>query len=214
MRSYDLNPEQAKQAESARIVETGKYVGVFTAAYGAESQKGTEGIEFAFKTDDGRTADFLTLWTYNTDGKELFGLKVLNAVMTCLRAKKITPQNGVVEKWENGQRVPVQVQVFNDLTNKRVGLLLQREEYRKQDGSTGSKFNIVGAFDAESEMTASEILTKATRPEKLAGMVAALRDKLLPAGAGGSAGGSRSQGGGYGSAPSNGFEDMDDDIPF
>ncbi len=207
MRTYDLNPEQAKQAESARITETGKYVGVFTAAYGTESQKHTEGIEFAFKTDDGRTADFLTLWTYNADNKELFGLKVLNALMTCARVKRLAPAAGTIDKWENGQRVKVAAQVFPDLTNKRVGLLLQREEYRKQDGSTGNKFNIVGAFDAESEMTASEILAKASKPEKLAGMVASLRDKLL---VGGGSAGSHS------SAPAEngggGFPD--DDIPF
>lgn len=205
MRTYDLNPEQAKQAESSRITETGKYVGAFTSAYGTESTKGTEGIEFAFKTDDGRTADFLTLWTYNKDGKELFGLKVLNALMTCLRAKRIVPSAGTIEKWEDGQRVRVAAQVFPDLTNKRIGLLLQREEYRKQDGSVGSKFNIVGAFDAETELTASEILVKASSPEKLAGMVASLRDKTLPAGAAPS---------GYTAASSGGSGDFDDDIPF
>lgn len=206
MRTYDLNTEQAKQAESARISETGKYVGIFTSAYGTESRKGTEGIEFSFKSDDGRTADFLTLWTYNMDGKELFGLKVLNAIMTCVRVKKIAPQNGRIEKWDNGQKTTVEAQIFPDLMNKRVGLLLQREEYQKSDGGIGNKFNIVGTFEADTEMTASEILTKAARPEKLSGMVASLRDKLLTT--------AQSTSGSGTGTHSNGFDDMDDDTPF
>jgi hypothetical protein len=202
-RSYDLNPEAAKQAEQGRITETGKYKGFFTRAEAVVSKKNTEGVEFAFKSEDGSDADFLTLWTHNADGKELFGLKVLNALMTCMRIKQIKPTQAVVEKWVDGGKQKVDATVFLDLTGKPVGVLLQKEHYTKNDGSIGSKLNLVGCYEAATEMTAGEILNKATKAERLSVMAAGLRDKVAPITP------SRP------SAPSgNGFDDMDDDIPF
>ena len=104
----------------------------------------------------------------------------------------------------SGQRGKFPATIFPELTNKRIGLLLQREEYEKSNGSIGAKVNIVGCFDAESELTASEILARKTEPETLARMVAALRDKPMK-----------------GTRPTaaepqhdGGIADMDDDIPF
>jgi hypothetical protein len=201
-RSYDLNPEAAKQAEQGRITETGKYKGVFTRAEAVVSKKSTEGVEFSFKSDDGSDADFLTLWTHNADGKELFGLKVLNALMTCIRIKQINPAQATIEKWVDGSKQKVNATIFPDLTNKPIGVLLQKESYTKNDGSIGSKLNLVGCYDASTEMTASEILNKATKAEKLPAMIAKLRDKdatMTPSSVGPSG---------------NGFDDMDSDIPF
>lgn len=45
----------------------------------------------------------------------------------------------------------------------------------------GVKMAIAGVFDAETELTASEILDRITQPEKLQKMVALLRDRKLPA---------------------------------
>ncbi|SCX92674.1 hypothetical protein SAMN05216420_101355 [Nitrosospira sp. Nl5] len=204
MRSYDLNPEAAKQAEQGRISETGKYAGAFTRAEAVTSKKSTEGIEFTFRSADGRDADFLTLWTYNADGKELFGLKVLNALMTCMRVKQIKPVHAQIEKWMDGGKQKTDADVFPELMNKPVGVLLQKEHYTKNDGSMGSKLNLVGCFEASTEMTASEILNKATKAERLGSIVSSLRDKALPAAT------TRAV------APmgASGFEDMDDDIPF
>lgn len=203
MRSYDLNPEAAKQAEQGRITETGKYAGTFTRAEAVTSKKNTEGIEFTFRSTSGSDADFLTLWTYNADGKELFGLKVLNALMTCMRVKQIKPVKAVIEKWVDGNKQKVQAEVFSELMNKPIGVLLQKEYYIKNDGSTGSRLNLVGCYEASTEMTASEILGKATKAERLSGMVASLRDKAAPVS--------------QGRAPAttgSGFDDMDDDVPF
>lgn len=207
-RSYNLNAEAAKQADSMgnRITETGKYIGTFTRAEAINSKKGTEGIEFTFATNSGQSADFLTLWTFNTDGKELFGLKTLNALMTCMRVKTMAPTQGQVEKWDNGQKVKVMATLFPDLMGKQVGVLLQREPYEKQDGTTGYKFNIFAAFDAQSEMMASEILDKAGSPEKLGKLVATLQDRPMQKQAAGAA---PAASGGAGR-----FDDMADDIPF
>lgn len=206
-RSYSLDPEQARQAGvSNRITESGRYVGRFTRAEAIKSRQNTEGVEFTFETDDGQTADYLTCWTYNERGESLYGFKVLMAVMTCLRVKQLAPRQ-MQFQGRDGARV---ADGFPDLMDKPIGLLLQREEYAKQDGSTGFKFNIALPFDAASNLTAGEILGKATTPVALDKAQAALRDKPLQKRRETTheyaSGGHPANGGGLG--------DMDDDIPF
>ncbi|MFE8033816.1 hypothetical protein [Thiohalocapsa marina] len=185
-RTYDLNTKQAAAADNtmSRIEETGKYVGTLTRAEAVVSTRNTEGVEFSFRADDGATADFLTLWTYNEAGDELPALKMLNAMMTVLRVKTISPTSGQVEKWDStaGARIKTAATIFPELTGRRIGLLLQREEYQKRDGSIGSKMNIWAVFDADSELTASEILSRKTQPETLAKMLLTMKDKPLKGG--------------------------------
>lgn len=180
-RSYNLNPEQARQANTNnRITETGRYVGRFTKAESVTSKQGTEGIEFSFESNEGQTVDYLTLWTINKDGKEIFGLKMVNAIMTCLRVKTMSEQQAMIEKFENGSKQKVSATVFPELMNKPIGVLLQREEYEKKDGSVGSKMNIYACFDAASNKTAAEILDNAPA-EQLDKIAGALRDKPIQA---------------------------------
>lgn len=210
MRAYTIDTKAAKEADTiyARIERSGKYVGILTRAESVTSRQETEGVEFSFRADDGSTADFLTLWTYNADGKALSGLKALNAMMTVCQTRGLTPTDGTVEKWDasTGQRGKMPATIFPELTGKRIGLLLQREEYEKRNGDVGSKMNIVGCFDPESELTASELLARKTQPETLARMVAALRDKTLK---GRSASNAQRP-----LEPAGGSDDIDDDIPF
>jgi hypothetical protein len=210
-RTYNLQPEQAKAADNigTRITETGKYIGVFTRAEAIRSKQDTEGVEFAFKSNSGQDADFLTLWTHDSTGKEVYGLKMLNAVMTCMRVKTITPVAGHVEKWDGTARNRVPATIYPELMGKKIGLLLQREEYEKSGGGIGSKFNIYGCFEADSELMASEIFDKATKPEKLAKVVATLADRPARKKPGGSSPANQSAASG-----GSGFADMDDDIPF
>lgn len=208
-RSYNLNVEQAKQADNVgnRITESGKYIGVFTRAESIQSKQMTEGVEFSFAANSGQGADFLTLWTHNKDGKEIFGLKQLNAVMTCMKVKVLTPTQGVVEKWEGGAKAKVTATIYPELMGKKIGLLLQREEYIKGDGSTGSKFNIYACFEADTELVATEILEKVTAPTKLPKILATLKDRPMQARL--ATGGAVKPNGG-----DPHFDDMDSDIPF
>lgn len=209
-RSYTLDAEQARAAGvSNRITETGKYVGKFTRAEEVVSRSKTEGVEFTFESNDGRTADFLTCWTYNEAGDALYGLKVLNAVLTCLRVKQITPSKMQIQG-RDGVR---QANGFPDLMGKPIGLLLQREDYIKTDGLATFKFNIALPFEASSELTAGEILSKATSPVGLAKATAALRDKAPRAAAPrtNTTYASTSHAANGGGA---GLADIDDDIPF
>lgn len=208
-RSYNLNPEHAKSADSGgnRITETGKYIGKFIRAEAVTSKQKTEGLEFTFVSNAGQEADFLSCWTYNVEGKELFGLKVLNALMTCMKVRSIAPSEATIEKFDNGEKKQVKTTIFRDLMDKPIGLLLQREAYEKNNGAEGYKFNIVGCFEASTELTASEILDKKTTPERLGRMVASLKDK--PA--------SKRSGSSHPNAPGNdGGADngFSDDIPW
>lgn len=205
-RSYTLDTKAASAADNivSRIDQTGKYVGTLTRVEIVASKQGTEGVEFSFKADDGATADFLTLWTYKASGEALPSLKTLNAMMTVVRVKSLTPTQGTVEKWDSGtgQRGKFPATIFPELTGKRIGLLLQREEYEKRDNTIGAKVNIVGCFDPETELTASEILARKTEPETLGRMVAALRDKPMKGAAK------------HEAAPQSSGDMPDDDIPF
>lgn len=179
---YELNTKAAIEADqfNERIEETGAYKGVFTKAEEVTSKRGTVGIEFTFKANDGKTADYLTLWTKNAEGKELYGYKVLMALMTCLRVKVIKPSIQIIKKYDRElqNKIDTQVNLFTDLMNKPLCVLLQKEEYRGNDGSLKSKMTLVSASDNDG-FTASEILSKEKTPIIFQKMVALTKDRIL-----------------------------------
>lgn len=185
MNDYTLDPKAAQQADTifAKIEQKGKYIGTLTRAEAVTSSKGTKGIDLSFKAETGETADYLTLWTHNAEGKQIMGFNVLMAIMTCLRIKTLNAENGVIEKYDQDQakRVKVEVPLFKDLMNKPIGLLLQMEEYPKKAGGTGWKPVIASIFDKDG-FVATEILNKSKAATTLPKMVAALRDKPLKGG--------------------------------
>ena len=207
---YQLDANAAKQADNmfSRIEEKGKYLGIITRAEQVESKKGTAGVDLSFKSDNGASADYLTIWTHNTEGKQLPGFNVLMAIMTCLRVKELKAEQGEIEKYDQNEkkRVKVIVPLFKSLMNKPVGLLIHMEEYEKKDHSTAWKPAISAPFDKDG-FTASEILNKAQKAETLEKMLAALRDRPLKA----SASAPRAASEPTSAGP---FDDMDDDIPF
>lgn len=182
---YQLDTNAAKKADVifSKIDTKGKYMGVLTRAEQVSSQKGSVGVDLSFKADGGESADYLTLWTHNKDGKQLMGFNTLMAIMTCLRVRELKAQDGEVEKYDSAQqkRVKVTVPLYRELMDKPLGLLIHMEEYAKTAGGTAWKPVIVAAFDKD-EFTASEILNKAIQPEALPKMVQALRDRPLKSG--------------------------------
>jgi len=208
---YTLNADAAKKADTifSKIEEKGKYLGVLTRAEQITSTKGSSGVDFSFKAGSGETADYLTIWTHNKDGKQLQGFNTLMAMMTCLRVKELKAEIVEVEKYDRdqGARVKVNVPLFKALMGKPIGLLMHMEEYEKTAGGTAWKPSISAPFDQD-EFTASEILNKAKQPETLAKMVAALRDRPLKV--------ATRQPVTTGSSDSYGgqFDDMPDDLPF
>lgn len=213
MNDYTLDPKAAAAADVifSKIEQKGKYLGVFTRAEPITSKKGTKGVDLSFKANSGETADYLTLWTHNAEGKQLMGFNALMAIMTCLRVRALTAEVGMIEKYDQDQakRVKVEIPLFRELMNKPIGLLLQMEEYPKTAGGTGWKPTIAATFDKD-EFTASEILNKSIKPETLTKMVLALRDKPIKAGSAPLA----QHGESFSENPGVGMPDNFDGIPF
>lgn len=208
--SFNLNPNNAKQVGTpGRIQDKGAYTGTFVRVEAVTSQKGTQGIEFAFKSSDGQTADYLTVWAVDKDGKELYGRKVIDALMTCLRVKAIQPKTAQVKKYDQAAKAEVltQATVYPELMNKPIGVLLVREEYAKNDGSIGTKMTLVGAYEPNQRLTPREVLEQ-SGPGQLEKVIASLQDRPLRQGNRPSATTSAARDGG------GGFDDMADDIPF
>lgn len=209
---YQLNTTEARKADQtgSRITEMGKYIGRFTQAEDITASSGTKGVALRFESN-GQTAN-LSLYTTKTSGETIMGFQTLMAIMTCLSLKNISPRPGTVKAWDYDlkQDVDKQASVFPDLCNKDIGLLLETEDYAKQDGSTGTRMVIAGVFRASDEFTASEILDRATKPEKLEKMVAKLHHRPLKNARPAPPPKAQPQRQGGGS----GFDDMDDDVPF
>lgn len=187
---YNLNTTAARDADNISnfLKDSGKYKGIFTRAEALLSKKGTKGIGFTFEDESKRTTKF-DLWTLNDKGDELPSFKHVMAIMTCLRVKTMSPSKAIVERYnfDDKKTEKVEAEVFSDLMNKPIGLVLRNTEYEKmkdgaKTGETGWRLELYTVFDSN-EFTASEVLDKKTTPEKLAVAIASLQDKPLKGGA-------------------------------
>ena len=207
--NYDLDSNAAKQADNinARIEQKGRYLGVITRAEAVTSTKGTQGIDLSFKANSGESADYLTLWTYNKDGKQLMGYNMLMAIMTCLRVKSLKAEYGEIEKYnpDTKKKEKTNVELFKDLMNKQITFLLHMEEYEKTAGGTAWKPVIFAVCDKDG-FTASEIFAKSTEAKTVVKMEAALKDRPLKA--------SISMPRQESDNSSSPFNEFEDDIPF
>ena len=213
MLKLDTNQAAAADNITSQISEPGKSIGTITRAEKLVSKdKGTQGLGLSFKADNGQTAEYLDLYHTKGTGEALSGLKTVNAVMCCAKVKQAEEGPVQVEKWDNvaGARRKMSVSGYPALMNKRIGLLLRKTLETDANGKDREKLEIFGVFDPETEMTASEILGRASEPQKLSAMLDVLitrgvidkRTSRAP---------TRQQ-----SAGMDRFDDMpiDDDIPF
>lgn len=181
---YELNADSARKADQGgqMINEVGKYVGIFTQAEDVTAKSGTKGVSLTFESNSGQKAR-LSIYTKKADGQTIMGFDTLMAIMTCLKLRSIKPTAGVVKNWDNDQRKEVEREstVFPDLVGKPIGLLLETEDYIKQDGTIAQNPRLVikSVFQAETELTASEILDRKTVPNNLPKMVAGLHHRPL-----------------------------------
>lgn len=185
---YELDTQAAKQADQTGkfIKDTGIYKGRFTKAEALVAASGTEGVAFTFESDDKQTVSF-SLYTIKSNGEKLYGYQTLMAIMACMKLRKVgNPVMGTTTKYDfqTKQDVQYQAPLLMDLMGKPIGVILQSCEYAKEKdrvptGEYGWKMEIQGAFEAATELTASEILGNKTKPELLANMVARLADRPL-----------------------------------
>lgn len=168
--SLKLNTEQARKSDnfSSVIRETGKYVGVITRAEKLVSKRGTKGVGFSFKSDDGATANYLDVYTEKANGEELWGMNQVQSILACTKTRDAAEGPITFDKWTRDQGiVETTVTGYPALMGKRIGFLLQRElDTNPENGQDTDKVVIAGVFEADTGFTASEILDKKTKPEK------------------------------------------------
>lgn len=174
--SLKLNSQLARAADeiAAGIRESGKYVGVITRAEKLTAGTGTVGLGLSFRADSGQTADYLDLYHTKGDGETLSGLKTVNAILCCTKVSEATEGPIQCEKWQDGGRQRVTVTGYPALMGKRVGFLLQQVLETDNKGKDREKVQIFAVFNADTELTASEMYEKKTKPERLANMLDAL----------------------------------------
>lgn len=214
--TFNFEADSAKKADSegSRINRTDKYQGVIKKAEFVTSSKGTQGIEFEFVSDDKEETNF-TIWTFKADGEPLFGKDKVNAILACLKTRTMTPTEKMIEKYDFdlGQKVDKLCTVAPELENKRIGLLLQAEEYLNGNGQVKMRMNFVASFEDFSGFMAKEILEKKTKAEALPKAYERLMkqgDKKLQ----GETGHSNASAGYNTTQNTRKNNDLDDDLPF
>lgn len=181
---YQVNESAARKADAggSMINELGKYVGTFTQAEDITASTGTKGIAFLFESNAGQKAR-LSIYTKKSDGTELSGMEAVSAIMTCMKLRSIKPSQGKATHWDGESKSEVleDATIFPDLCGKQIGLLLETEDYTARDGSLAKHPRIVikNVFQADTELTASEIWDRKTVPAMLPRMVDGLRHRAL-----------------------------------
>lgn len=175
-KQFGYNPDSAKQADSsARIEEAGKYVGVIKHMEFVTANTGTTGFEIEFETDLKQSAS-MTIWTEKSDGTALGGVHKINALLACVGAKGLTPTGQQLEKYDHVAKghIVKNCVVAPEVAGKRVGLLLQRENYQNDNGDWKYQMNFFSCFHAQSELMAKELIDRKTSPEALPKSIASL----------------------------------------
>ncbi|AXY60223.1 hypothetical protein [Acinetobacter sp. WCHAc010052] len=167
---FGFNPESAAKADSSnRIEEAGKYVGVIKHMEFVTSRNtGTVGFEIEFETDS-KESTTISVWTAGVDGKPFSGTNKINALLACVGLKGLTPTNGQLEKYDfdSGERKLQNCIIAPEVAGRRVGFLLQRENYKNSKGENKHVMNFFSVFHPDSELMAKEILDRKTVPEAL-----------------------------------------------
>lgn len=178
---YGYDPEAAGKADdvASRIDTSAAYVGQFKVVHAIKSAKtGTEGLHFEFNSPGGGSAGF-DVYTRKEDGTPTFGQNQVQAMMHILGLRGLKSVTGKYEAWDSevGKRVETEGDVFPELCNKDIGLVLQKEKITKGDGKESYRMNLYGIFDAKTRLTSSELKERKTQPEKLEKMLRSLKDK-------------------------------------
>lgn len=212
--AFTLDQDAAKKAdqEGGRINRTDKYVGVIKRFEFVVAKTGTKGVEIFFESDNKEEAS-MTLYTEKADGTPIFGRDKVMALMACVGTRTLTPVDTQAEKYDRdvGAKILQPVTVAPELENKRVGFLIQMEEYLNGNGEVKTKPQLISSFQADTGLMAKEILERKTTPEQLDKAYARLiknGDKKLQ-------GQPQQQSGGYGNTQNTSNNNvLDEDLPF
>lgn len=210
---FSYNEEQAVAADSGG----GEYItkscvtrGFIEQAKWVEAQSGARGLEITFESEEGQKANYLTLYYQKRDGTaNEIGQQQIQSMMGCTGVKELSQAPG-----KDGMIAP-------ELTRKPIQIALERENYIKNNGDEGFRFQIKCFMSARSGLTIAE--HKAGRQAESAGYWAKRfaenpdgkpAKQQSPGQQGAAMYGGHPAPQNYG-APAGGFDDdMDQTIPF
>lgn len=168
-----LNADDARKGDTISNIlrDSGKYIGTITRAEKLLSRNNVEGLGLSIKTVDGRTASYLDVYTVRlSDGEKLRGYHLVQALLACLKLRDV--EEGAIEadKWDASARAQVRTKMlgYPALMGKRIGMFLQRELSTNQNtGDDSDRLILIGVFDPQTNLTASEILGGKTEPKRI-----------------------------------------------
>ncbi|PAV02379.1 DUF669 domain-containing protein [Arsenophonus sp. ENCA] len=145
--TFTYNAESALAAgKSGFITESGAYVVTIQEAKYVTSSGGAESIEFSVEADDGKKANYLNVYCKKKDGTpNQYGINMIHAIMGCADVGQLTTK-----------MINVHTHIAPELTNKRVGLVLQKTLKTKTNGQDTYSFEIILPFIAQTRQTLDE----------------------------------------------------------
>ena len=138
---FTFNKEEAQNAGSNYIDKSGYHICTITDAELINKESGAKFVRLSLEDDFGKSTrtDILVV---KKNGEKAFGNNFIQSLMGTLRIVNLNHD-------ANNK--------FQMLVNKRIGVVLEREEYLKSDGSgIGYKFNVLHFCDQVSNKTYAE----------------------------------------------------------
>ncbi|MFS1582986.1 MAG: DUF669 domain-containing protein [Candidatus Arsenophonus phytopathogenicus] len=165
--TFTYNAESALAAgKSEFITESGAYIVTIQEAKYVTSSGRAESIEFSVEADDGKKANYLNVYCKKKDGSpNQYGINMIHAIMGCADVGQLTTK-----------MINVHTLIAPELTNKRIGLVLQKTLKTKTNGQDTYSFDILLPFVAQTHQTLEEKL-KGFPPEIIDKKFARLQDK-------------------------------------
>lgn len=173
--SFEYDDQAAGSADREPMT-TGPYVVKFTSVAAVEEDSGAEGLEFEFDAPGRGTGSF-KVYTKSKEGKQTFGYNQVMALMYLMGVKTLNSVRGKVNGWVDQKREEIDGDRFPALEDKLVGIVLQKELTTKKSGGESYRWNLVGQYQPETKLTASELKDRVVKPEKLAKILKSLKDK-------------------------------------
>lgn len=181
---FKLDQDQARKSDQSfggKIEQKGKYKGEITRFVWIKSKNtGAKGVELRFKSDAGETAMF-QIYTHSAAGDEYFGYKQLMSLLAVLNIRtEIKPKPAQYMVWDKVAKAEVEKELlgFPMVEGKRLGILVELEDSEYQ-GNVTTKPIVSMFFQADTELSASEVLDGTTVPALVAARVPKLRHKTL-----------------------------------
>ncbi|PAV06819.1 DUF669 domain-containing protein [Arsenophonus sp. ENCA] len=145
--TFTYNQEAALAAgQSAFINESGAYVVTILEAKYMTSNCGAESIEFSVEADDGKKASYLNVYSTKKDKTpNKHGVNMIHAIMGCAGVQQLSTK-----------MINAHTHIAPELTNKRVGLVLQKTLKTKTNGQDTYSFDILLPFIAQTRQTLDE----------------------------------------------------------